>query len=160
MPCDTAFARKEGVLPLRKIAMTITFALLTGVLGDLGAASAQSKADIPPSNTKITLKSLAAQVANLTQTVNTLQGQLTAANTMITNLQNQLNSTNAQNAFALGQFVTVDKTDTLNGLVGPHIIFTGANLHIRSGSGKTLDGTNLGNLIVGYDSDNSTPTPS
>ncbi len=39
----------------------------------------------------------------------------------------------------------------INGLPGPHIVITGANLHIRSGS-RTTDGTvnGTGNLIVGY----------
>jgi len=38
----------------------------------------------------------------------------------------------------------------------PHIIFSGANLHIVSGSGATNDNgnhTGLGNLIIGYDED-------
>ncbi len=47
----------------------------------------------------------------------------------------------------------------VNGLAGPHLIFEGVNVHIRSGSGSTDDGTlvnpeaartGLGNLIVGY----------
>ena len=32
---------------------------------------------------------------------------------------------------------------------------TGANLHVRSGSGMTSDSTNLGNVIVGYDGDSN-----
>ncbi len=41
----------------------------------------------------------------------------------------------------------------INGLMGPHIIFEGANIHVRSGSGLTDDNgalTNKGNLIIGY----------
>jgi hypothetical protein len=49
----------------------------------------------------------------------------------------------------------------MNGLPGPHIIITGANLHLRSGSGATDDTEDeevgnvttprgLGNLVVGY----------
>jgi hypothetical protein len=52
----------------------------------------------------------------------------------------------------------------INGLAGPHVIFEGANVHIRSGSGTSHDGLfeferfirvdgtprGLGNLIVGY----------
>jgi len=49
--------------------------------------------------------------------------------------------------------VTVD-TDDMNGLKGPHVIFTGVNVHVRSGSGRTDDpGNGLGNLIVGYNED-------
>ncbi|MDA2920754.1 hypothetical protein MYX76_14905 [Desulfobacterota bacterium AH_259_B03_O07] len=54
---------------------------------------------------------------------------------------------------------------TINGLIGPHFIFEGVNVHIRSGSDRTDDGTvdpvtfepipevdllGLGNLVVGY----------
>lgn len=41
----------------------------------------------------------------------------------------------------------------INGLNGPHVVFEGANVHVRSGSGATSDGgyaTGLGNLIIGY----------
>jgi hypothetical protein len=53
---------------------------------------------------------------------------------------------------ALANYVTIDP-HTINGLSGPHIIFTGANVHIRNGQGGTYFGTNgVGNLIVGYNS--------
>jgi hypothetical protein len=41
----------------------------------------------------------------------------------------------------------------MNGLKGPHVIFTGVNVHILSGAGMTNDGKaprGLGNLIIGY----------
>lgn len=55
------------------------------------------------------------------------------------------------------RFVRVE-SEPINGLAGPHWIFEGANVHVRSGSGETNDGCNhpdckstgLGNLIVGY----------
>ncbi len=50
------------------------------------------------------------------------------------------------------QYMTV-QSGVINGLAGPHVIFTGANVHIRSGSGTTDDGGSLtgrGNLIIGY----------
>lgn len=49
-------------------------------------------------------------------------------------------------------YVIFDDT-TINGLKGPHLLFIGANVHIRSGSEKTSDGralTGLGNLVIGY----------
>ena len=60
-------------------------------------------------------------------------------------------------------------TSTYHGLSGPHIIFTGANVHIRSGSGwthkgRTVNGAwvseplGLGNLIIGYNEANDSPT--
>src|SRR5256885_1180353 len=38
----------------------------------------------------------------------------------------------------------------INGVSGPHLVITGCNVHIRSGSTTTVDATNLGNLIIGY----------
>jgi hypothetical protein len=72
-------------------------------------------------------------------------------------LQSQLGTLQANNALALGPYMSVD-TNTINGLVGPHIIFSGANLHVQSGSGAT-DGTvnGLGNLLVGYNEEPTAP---
>jgi hypothetical protein len=40
---------------------------------------------------------------------------------------------------------------TINGMPGPHMIITGANIHVRSGSGATSGTINgRGNLIIGY----------
>ena len=61
---------------------------------------------------------------------------------------------------AILEFVYVE-TKSINGLLGPHLIIEGANVHVRSGSGSTADGcpfgdpncgklTGLGNFIVGY----------
>jgi len=61
------------------------------------------------------------------------------------------------------QFVHVEMEE-VEDLAGPHLIFEGVNVHVRSGSGFTYDGcgspnpefpnceslTGLGNLIVGY----------
>jgi hypothetical protein len=61
------------------------------------------------------------------------------------------------------QFVRVE-TEEINGVTGPHWIIEGANVHVRSGSGRTSGGceprdtdypnceslTGLGNLMVGY----------
>jgi hypothetical protein len=85
-------------------------------------------------------KTLAAQIAALQTAVATLQGQ-------VTTLQGQL-----ADYKAFFEYITVQSGE-INGLAGPHVIFTGANVHIRSGSSTTYDGgslTGLGNLIVGY----------
>lgn len=53
----------------------------------------------------------------------------------------------------LADVLTIEPGE-LNGLAGPHVIFEGANLHVRSGTGATDDGgspTGLGNLVIGYD---------
>jgi hypothetical protein len=62
-----------------------------------------------------------------------------------------------QSLLDLAPYVSVNQ-NTLNGVIGPHVIFTGANLHIRDGSGNTFNvdaignavPTGVGNLIVGY----------
>lgn len=57
-----------------------------------------------------------------------------------------------QTLLALADYVTV-VPGIANGLSGPHVMFEGVNVHIRSGSGSTSDGGSpigLGNLIVGY----------
>jgi hypothetical protein len=59
----------------------------------------------------------------------------------------------SNHALLLGPFVSVDPNPEI-GVVGPNIIFSGANIHIVSGSGATNDNgnpTGLGNLIIGYD---------
>ena len=126
---------------MRRIAATTAVGFVIALFVCPGSSGAQSRPDMKMKPAKITLKGLAAQVAALEEQV------------LI--LSNQLSSANAQNAFALGQFVTVDKTDTINGLAAPHIIFTGANIHLRSGSGGTFDDTQLGNLVIGYDADST-----
>jgi len=72
---------------------------------------------------------------------------------------------------AILEFVYVE-TGSINGLGGPHLIFEGVNVHVRSGSGNTypricvpghpncLIGAGLGNLVVGYNEMPPSPTPS
>lgn len=63
-----------------------------------------------------------------------------------------------QNAvLALGDYVEVVE-HALHGLAGPHLLFQGLNVHLRSGSNATDDGgalRGLGNLVLGY---NEEPT--
>lgn len=59
----------------------------------------------------------------------------------------------------LAKYVKVEPGE-LNGVRGPHVVFTGVNLHLRSGRNATNDGgalSGLGNLIVGYNEMQSTP---
>ncbi|HUY26262.1 MAG TPA: hypothetical protein VMV27_02475 [Candidatus Binataceae bacterium] len=97
------------------------------------------------SDSKIKKPSLKEQVATLTAEVATLTATVAA-------LQKTISSAGAQNAIALGQYVTVDP-GAENGLKGPHVIIKGANVHIESGSGATVDTSGLGNLVIGYDED-------
>ena len=96
---------------------------------------------------------LAARVTALENQVATLQAQVTALQAAAV----------PQSLLDLASYVTVD-TNTIEDLVGPHIIFSGANVHIRNGSGATNGNVanrlsfnyndalsnGLGNLIIGY----------
>jgi trimeric autotransporter adhesin len=96
-------------------------------------------------------------IAKLEAQVDALQNTVTALQTQVNTLQTQLSTVQSNNALALGPFVSVDPNSE-NGVAGPNIKFTGANIHILSGSGTTDDNllnggslTGLGNLIIGYD---------
>jgi hypothetical protein len=78
---------------------------------------------------------------------------ITQLQTEITQLQQEVAQLRASSVQALAPFVKVD-FGTENGVVGPNIVFSGANIHVVSGSGNTWDNfnpTGLGNLIIGYD---------
>jgi hypothetical protein len=106
---------------------------------------------------------LQGKVAALTSANVSMQSQLQAAQSLIGSLQTQVTAlTNSAGGGAglnaLSKYITVDP-NPINGIKGPHVIFTGVNVHIRSGSGFTDDGGSLrglGNLIVGY---NELPNP-
>jgi hypothetical protein len=119
------------------------------------------------------IAALQAQVASLRSTVSGLQVQASALQTANTSLQNGFNNLQSSNvtletqlatvksnrALLLGQFVNVDFAIE-KGVRAPNIIFSGANIHIESGSGATDDHgnpTGLGNLIIGYDEDPINP---
>ena len=87
-----------------------------------------------------------------------LKAQVAALQDQVSTLQSQLATVQSNHALLLGPFVSVDPNPEL-GVIGPNIIFSGANIHIVSGSGSTNDNfnfTGLGNLIIGYDEDPST----
>jgi hypothetical protein len=89
-----------------------------------------------------------------------LQAQITALQNQVNTLQTQLAAVLSSNVYALNPFVSVNPNGTGldNGVTGPNIYFTGANIHIVSGSGATDDNVSIGgtptgrgNLIIGYD---------
>jgi hypothetical protein len=106
------------------------------------------------------------KVAALTTSNASLLTQLQGAINEISLLQGRISALEANpsgggggSLASLAQYVTVDP-NAINGVKGPHVIFTGVNVHVRSGSGRTDDNgtpTGLGNLILGY---NEGPTPS
>jgi hypothetical protein len=121
------------------------------------------------------LNSAQQQLGSLQLLYNTLQGQLAAEISTRLSLASLVVPTAAEVITylrPLEPYLTVDSS-TINGLPGPHIIFTGANVHIRSGLGPVTNVNDLflnpgvylnglGNLIVGYDEPNPFafgPTP-
>ena len=101
------------------------------------------------------IAALQGQVTFLQSTVSGLQGQVKSLQNSNKSLQSQLTTIQSNPALALGPFVSVDPNPEV-GVVGPHIKFKGANIHIESGSGSTDENDNptgLGNLIIGYDED-------
>lgn len=90
------------------------------------------------------------QIEDLADAVAALQAQNAAQQAEIYALKAKLGE--ARPLLALRPYIRVE-FETINGVRGPHIIFEGTNIHVRSGSGSTSDGnkpTGLGNLIVGY----------
>ena len=90
------------------------------------------------------LKTAQADIVTLKGSVVTLQGSVVKLEAKPAGIPN------------LEKYVTID-TNPINGVVGPHILITGANVHVRSGSDATDDHiltggslTGRGNLIIGY----------
>lgn len=123
---------------------------------------------------------LRAQVAELHQKIDTLERIIAAESAARSAADDQLQSqidrglAIPQNLLDLANYVSVDP-NPINSLSGPHVIFTGANVHIRSGLGSTNGDPNnpeapvtqpsavatngLGNLIVGYNENLQRPVP-
>jgi cell division protein FtsB len=101
------------------------------------------------------IEALEAKLESLQATVSALESQIDTLQTGNATLQSQLAAVQSNHALLLGPFVNVDPNPEI-GVIGPNIIFSGANIHIVSGSGRTNDNgnrTGLGNLIIGYDED-------
>ncbi len=95
-------------------------------------------------------------IGNLSTQVTALQNSMTSANNRINALETELAAVQASPVMQLGPYVSIN-ANTMNNLVGPHIIFSGVNVHVQNGTGATPDPTinnsqpnGLGNLIVGY----------
>ena len=86
------------------------------------------------------------KVAALQVTVANLQAKFSNLSAIVAAIQ-------ANNALDLGPFVSVQR-GPIEGMAGPHIFFTGANIHIVDGSGATDDfgaaPNGRGNLVIGY----------
>jgi len=73
------------------------------------------------------------------------ESRIAALESTVTSLQSTVNQ-----LASLLTYMTIDETNTINGVAPPHIIFEGVNLHVRNGSSRTDTANGLGNLIIGY----------
>jgi hypothetical protein len=93
---------------------------------------------------------LQSSMVSATTRISTLEGNLAQAQDTISILQSELAQVQNNPALDLGPYVSIDM-NAINGLGGPHVIFSGANIHIRSGAGSTdAQANGVGNVIVGY----------
>jgi hypothetical protein len=108
--------------------------------------------------TTTSLEGLQAKVTALETSVQALINTNTTLLNTITALQNEnlptrvatLETTKPSGGIpGLENYVEI-KTGSMDGVNGPHLIFKGVNVHVRSNSGATVDSTGLGNLIIGY----------
>ncbi len=91
--------------------------------------------------------------------ISVLQAENADQAALIAALETDLAALQANSSLALAPFVSVDP-NPINGLTGPHVIFEGANVHVRSGAGSTEEAgtlSGLGNLVVGYNESPALP---
>jgi hypothetical protein len=130
--------------------LTFRVAEFDRLVSELGTQVSQLQNRVEVFDTRITETD--ARVAGLQTQVAGFDNRLTETESSLSALRAQLAALQTSGLFALEPYVSVDQT-TINGLAGPHVIFTGANLHVRSGSGSTEDlgvPLGLGNVVVGY----------
>ena len=127
-------------------------ATLQGQVTTLQSSNTTLQSDVTTLASELTI--LTSQVTALQSSYTTLQSNVTTLTSQVSGLQTALTSVQNNHALELGPYVSVDSGEE-NGLKGPHLIFSGANVHIESGSGTTVDTTGLGNLVVGYDEDSA-----
>lgn len=91
------------------------------------------------------------RISNLEAKINAQQKQLEEANKTIEKLEAELKSIESGlgTIGELNNYVKVE-TGTVEGLVGPHVIFEGVNVHIRNNKSTTTSIDGLGNLIIGH----------
>ena len=80
---------------------------------------------------------------------NTLKGRVDTAETTLGQHTTSLTEVRNNPVLALRDYLRIEST-AVNGMLGPHIIFSGANVHIRNGANATTTTNSLGNLVLGY----------
>ncbi|MBY0246839.1 MAG: hypothetical protein K2Q17_04140 [Nitrospiraceae bacterium] len=80
---------------------------------------------------------------------NALKTRVADAETMLGQHTTSLTEVKSNPVLSLKDYLRVETT-AVNGMLGPHIIFTGANVHVRNGANATTTTNSLGNLVLGY----------
>lgn len=105
------------------------------------------------------ITALQSEIASLKTALATANGQLSVLDERLKALETGGGGSTNPALTELAKYVRVE-LGALNGVRGPHVVFTGVNLHVRSGRNATNDNlalSGLGNLIVGYNETQSTP---
>lgn len=131
-----------------------TFATMSTLQASLASIEGLAE-DVAGLNTKV--NQLTVDNTKLKEDNMRLTAALAAANADISTMKVSVAALDTKAADiipGLGKYLKVDTTNELNGVIGPHILFSGVNVHVRNGSGVT-DNNNapyqgLGNLVVGY----------
>jgi len=100
----------------------------------------------------------AVNITALQTALSAAQADIAALKTLLATAESRLKEVESKPAGIpdLATYLKIDP-NPINGVNGPHVVFTGANVHILSGSGFTDDNISgggtlkgLGNLIIGY----------
>ena len=144
-----------GQLQARVVTLEKLVATLQGQIGGLATEAAARQAADNTLQANINVEAAARSAADTALQTN-MDNEAAARGAAVTGLQSQINDipTVPQNLLDLANYVSVDPS-TLNDVVGPHVIFSGANVHIQNGRGFTAGLNGLGNFIVGYDEQHS-----
>ena len=125
---------------------------------DIKTELAQNQTGDTLQATLTVVQSLKSDLTEVQNTMATLQADLAAVKSQETGLTKRQRNLLASFS-ALAPFISV-KNNTINGMKGPHVLFTGANVHIRSSARSTADVkslTGLGNLVVGFNEEPTSP---
>lgn len=136
--------------------------MIVGVAVGLGTAAVPGRAADDSKGLRKRIRKLERRLEETQAELQVVQDGLTEAQAVLLDLSDTV--ANVPVMYDKLKYINV-VLEPLEGLRGPHLIFEGCNVHIRSGSGDSVDGTvnlnshsinsaviptGLGNLIIGY----------
>jgi hypothetical protein len=121
-------------------------AIVTRLQADVAALKNQNTTAL-----QTALSAAQADILSLRTRLATAEGRLGTVETSLGTYDTRLTSVEKSSVPDLPKYLSI-KTDAIYGVTGPHVIFTGVNVHVRNGSTSetTASANGLGNLIVGY----------